>query len=165
MTFSKQTGFNKTFCICHRKGATKPGKVLTLFLWQASKALQTATGTIAWNASESSSYLLLCTVSLFTDFRFLGLCHHSEIFLSFTSITFSHLSLFFFPESPLVCCQSHPRWSEMNMYLWCLCSNNNNKHSFTPHRKPSIYPDLDVAVIARVMVNQKHITHYERKIN
>lgn len=42
VTFSKQSGFNKTFCICHRKGwggvcGAKSGKQLTLFLWQARK--------------------------------------------------------------------------------------------------------------------------------
>lgn len=68
-----QTGFNKTFCICHRNGDTKPGKLLTLFMWQASKALHNTTATIAWRASEKSSLDVLLLSA------FVGLCHLSRL--------------------------------------------------------------------------------------
>lgn len=100
-----QPDFNKTFCICHRNGDTKPEKLLTLFMWQASKALHNMTATTAWRASEESSlYLLLLSA-------FLGPCHLSRLFpFSYLYHIFSFLLSSFgepsvgMSQSPSVAC-------------------------------------------------------------
>lgn len=166
MSFSKQTGFNKTFCICHRKGATKPGKQLTLFLWQASKALLNMTGTIAWRASEESAlYLLLCRVLLFTDFP---VCISWPLPpLKAFSFPPSHFSHFFSTpsESPLVCCQSHPCWSEMNTVSLMSMQQQQQNKLLLPYTETSIYPDLDLAVIAQTDDQSKAHHTLGAKIN
>lgn len=111
-----QTGFNKTFCICHRKGATKPGKLLTLFLWQASKALQNMTGTTAWRASEESSlYLRLCTVYAihrFSCLHFLASATSLGFSLFYLHHIFSFLLSFFWEPSVVLSPSPSLVWNE-----------------------------------------------------
>ena len=105
-----QTGFNKTFCICHRKGAAKPEESANLVLWQESTVLRNMTGTIARGASEESAlYLLLRKVFFF----FFFFCY-SQIFLS-AYLGLRHLSRLLPPSHFLI---SSPR------ALWCAVKVN-----------------------------------------
>lgn len=106
VTFSKQSGFNKTFCICHRKGwggvcGAKSGKQLTLFLWQARKLCRIWQERLHEVPQRKAFIYLLCRTVIYLFFAIQRLpcisrpLPHLWPFLSFNSITFSHL----FPPS------------------------------------------------------------------
>lgn len=139
MTFSKQV-LIKHFVSATEKGATKPEKLLTLFLWQASKALQNMTGTIARRASEESSlYLLLRSVfpiHRFSCLHFLASATYLVFSLFYLYPIFSFLlSLFWEHSGVLSKSPSLVRDEHCIPDVWCLCSSNNNTHGvFALHR-------------------------------
>lgn len=114
-----QTGFNKTFCICHRNGDTKPGKLLTLFMWQASKALHNTTATIAWRASEKSSLDVLLLSA------FVGLCHLSRLS---PLLPLSHFLISSLVLLRALRCAVGVTLTGLRRILYprCLCSTTNN---------------------------------------
>lgn len=166
MTFSKQTAFNKTFCICHRKGATKPGKQLTLFLWQASKALQNMTATTVWSASEESSiYSLLCTVPVVHRLPCISWPSSSLwAFLSF--LPPSHFLIYSLLLQRALRCAvkvtlTGLRWTCIPVV--CATTTTTKQTLLQPCKETSIYPDLDLAVIVQTDGQSKaHHTPWAR---